>query len=147
MFCECLGGGLGREFHTSLSRSLVWGKWGKGSQVPFLLAGPGGGGWWGCPPEDFQEQLLPPVPRGAFGPTFRGQVLYSYLPRCCSQSLRANLVPALTLSLPSAVVGVVRSSVDVGKARGRALLSSPSSTVLHGDSSCLGCALWLSPLH
>lgn len=58
------------------------------------------------------------------------------LPRCCSQSPRANLVPVLTLSVSSVVAGVVRSSVDMGKARGRAPLSSSSSIALHNDS-CL----------
>lgn len=102
----------------------------------------------GVPSEELQEHLFSlPLPHRAFSSMLQiPQVVCSYLPRCCSQSLRANLVPELTLSLPSAVVGVVRSSVDTGKARGRAPPSSASSTVLHNDSSCLGCAWWLSPL-
>lgn len=54
-------------------------------------------------------------------------------------------MPVLTLSLLSAVAGVVRSRVDVGKARGWTPPFSFSSTALQNDSSCLGCALWLSP--
>lgn len=98
--------------------------------------------WEECPTEEFWEHLFfLPLLHRAFSPMSQSpQVLYPYLPRCCSQSLRANFVPELTLSFPSAVVGVVRSSVDTGKARGRAPPSSFSSTILHNDGSCLGCA-------
>lgn len=55
---------------------------------------------------------------------------YLHLPRCCSQSLRANLVPVLTLSLSSsAVAGVTRMSVDTGRTRGWVPPSSFSSVV------------------
>lgn len=63
-------------------------------------------------------------------------VPYLHLPRCCSQSLRANLVPVLTLSLSSsAVAGVTRMSVDTGRTRGWVPPSSFSSVVLDYDSA------------
>lgn len=134
--CECLGGGLGPgELCTSISRALVCGE---EAHVLCFLADPGPTFTWaGCPTEEFWEHLFfLPLFHRAFGPMSQSP----YLPRCCSQSLRANFVPELTLSFPSSVVGVVRSSVDTGKARGRAPPSSFSSTILHNDGSCLGCA-------
>lgn len=56
-----------------------------------------------------------------------------YLLRCCSQSPRANLFPVLTLSTSSAVVGVVCSSVDMGRTTGRVLPSSSSCIALRCD--------------
>jgi hypothetical protein len=65
-----------------------------------------------------------------------------HLPRCCNQSWRANLVPAPILSLSSsAVVGVVRMSVGMGRTRGWVPPSSFSSVALDYNSFCLGCAL------
>jgi hypothetical protein len=54
--------------------------------------------------------------------------------------LRANLVLELTLSLFSAVAGVVCSSVNMGKARGWPPPPSRSAA-LDYYNSCLGCAL------
>lgn len=55
------------------------------------------------------------------------------------------MVPALTLSLSSsAVVGVVRMSVGMGRTRGWVPPSSLSSVALDYDSFCLACALWLT---
>lgn len=147
----CHGGGLGRGLCTWLSRSLVWGKGCPCSVLPLQAQSPhelvslGRG-----VTEDFQEQFsLPPpphMPTSAFSPIlFSPPALHPYLPRCCSQSPRANLVPVLTLSLSSAVAGVVCSSVDMGKARGRALPSS-SSIALHNDN-CLSCACGLAHFH
>lgn len=53
------------------------------------------------------------------------------------------MVPVLILSLSSTVVGVVRSSVDMGRTRGWAPPSSFSSTALNYDNSCLSCILEL----
>lgn len=140
MFCECHGGGLGRGSRTWLSGSLVCGS---GVRVLRFLGTPWvhvsstftrrGVSHWGFPPSlSHTPTKHPPSP-------------HLCLPRCCSQSPRANLVPVLTLSVSSAVAGVVRSSVDMGKARGRAAPSS-SSIALHNDS-CLGCASGLAHFH
>lgn len=142
MFCECYEGRLGRGSSTWLIGFLVCGTgvrvlhflgtpWVHVSST-FTWAGGAGRSHWGFPPSLSRT------------PTKASPSPHLCLARCCSQSPRANLVPVLTLSVSSVVAGVVRSSVDTGKARGRAPPFSSISTALHNDS-CLGRASGLSP--
>lgn len=161
MFCECHGG---ERCCTLLSRPMVCGAEGPCSMFITVHAGMRAMGACGSQRTTLWSRTFPSILK-EIDPSYWTQVsgcqtaspaaclhllvwgpcelhFYLHLPRCCSQSLRANLVPVLTLSLSSsAVAGVTRMSVDMGRTRGWVPPSSFSSVALDYDNVCLGCAL------